>query len=77
MAKTGKKTFIYEIQFLDDLTEIIEYAKKRAKISGIRAHIEYKHDLGLSVSVAGPRDKINLFDHLLREFVNSLEEDYF
>lgn len=74
MANTGKKTFMYEIRNLDDLAEIIEFAKKRAEYSKIRAHIEYKHDLGLTVSVAGPKDKINLFDHLLREFVNSLED---
>ena len=68
MAKTGRKTFVYEIEHLEDLEEIIKYADFRADVNGLRAHIEFKHDQGLFISVVGPKDKINLFDHQIRDF---------
>ena len=76
MAKTGKKTFVYEIQQISILEEVIDFAKKKAENSGLRIHIEYKHDIGLMLTVAGPKDKINLIDHILREFVNEITSDY-
>ena len=75
MANTGKKFFTFEIENLEDLEAAIEFASFRAKVNGLRAHIEYKHDLGLTISVAGPKDRINLFDHQMRDFFNELDDD--
>ena len=75
MAKSGKKTFVYEISNLDILEYVIDFAKTKADRTGLRIHIEYKHDIGLMLTVAGPNDKINVFDHVLRDYVNELHED--
>ncbi len=76
MAKSGKKTIIYDIKNLDILEEVIEFAKKKGENSGLRVHIEYTHNTGLVISIAGPKDKINLFDHLLRDFVAEMSEEF-
>ena len=75
MAKTGKKILIYEITNLEDLENIIEFANFRGKINGLRLHIDFKHDQGLYISVAGPKDRINLFDHQMRDYVAELLND--
>lgn len=72
IAKTGKKTFCYKIDRLSEVEEAISFANTRAERSNLRVHIEYKHDQGLFISISGPKDKINLFNHQLRDFIDEL-----
>ena len=51
------------------------FAKNKAERTGLRIHQEYKHDIGLAISIAGPKDKINVFDHVLRDFVEEINEN--
>lgn len=75
MARTGKKTILLQTGSVEELEEIIEFAQNRAEIAGIRLSIDYTHDVGLKLSIAGPRDKINLYEHQLREFAAFDEEE--
>ena len=75
MANTGRKKYLYEIQYIEDLEEIMTFAKNKAERTGLRIHQEYKHDIGLSISIARPKDKINVFDHVLRDFVAEINEN--
>ncbi|TFH27010.1 MAG: hypothetical protein E4G98_06530 [Promethearchaeota archaeon] len=74
MARTGKKTIAIQIVSTEDLEEIIEYANKRADAAGIRLTVDYTHDVGLKLIIAGPKDKINLFEHQIRDFLHGEEE---
>ncbi len=74
MARTGKKTIVIQIVSTEDLEEIVDYAQKRADASGMRLTVDYAHDVGLKLNIAGPRDKINLYEHQIREFLRGEEE---
>ena len=78
LARSGHKVLHFEVFSIDDLEDIIDFANSKGKRSGLRVLCNYAHDQGLRISLTGPKDKINLFEHQLREFVSSLasEEEY-
>ncbi len=69
MAKSGKKTILLHISDIQMLEEVIQYAEKRANDSGLKIRVDYKHDAGLKLMMTGPKDKINIFEHQMREFM--------
>ncbi|WP_457557337.1 hypothetical protein [Candidatus Harpocratesius sp.] len=75
MARTGKKTILLQISNIDELEDIIKYAQKRADNVGLRLTIDYTHDVGLKLIVAGPRDKIQLYEHQIRDALREDEEE--
>lgn len=78
LARSGHKVLHFEVFSIDDLEDIIDFANSKGKRSGLRVLCNYAHDQGLRISLTGPKDKINLFEHQLREFVSSLaSEDEF
>ncbi|MHA1585360.1 MAG: hypothetical protein ACTSWL_08900 [Promethearchaeota archaeon] len=74
MARSGRKTIILPIFQIEKVEDMINFATHKSETSGLRLSIEYKHDLGIKLSIAGPKDKINLYEHQLREYLNSLQE---
>ncbi len=72
MAKTGRKTILLHIREIDDLDHTISFAEHKAKSGGLRLSVDYKHDTGLKLNVAGPKGKINLFEHQVRDFMENL-----
>lgn len=75
MARTGKKTILIHITGVDDIEDIIQYAQKRADNAGLKLTIDYTHDIGLKLTVAGPRDKIQLYEHQIRDAQRELKEE--
>ncbi|MHA1519900.1 MAG: hypothetical protein ACTSVZ_08170 [Promethearchaeota archaeon] len=69
LARTGKKTIAIQIVSTEDLEEIVDFAQKRADASGMRLTVDYAHDVGLKLNIAGPPDKINLYEHQIRDFL--------
>ena len=71
MAKSGKKSILLPIYSsdIDAIEDIIEFGKHKAETSGIRLGIEYTHDLGVKFVVSGPKDKINQFEHQVRDYL--------
>lgn len=75
MAKSGRKTILLNITNAYDLEDTISFAEHKANSSGIRMSIDYTHNSGLKLSIAGPKDKLNLFEHQLREFIEKIPEE--
>ena len=73
MAKTGKKSFLFDPKSINNIEKYIHFAQKKGKSSGLQIRISYTHDSGLNLSVSGPKDKINLFEHQMRAFIEELE----
>ena len=69
MAKSGKKTIFLPVSGIDMIEDIIEFGNHKAKTSGIRLGIEYTHDMGVKFVVSGPKDKINQFEHQVRDYL--------
>jgi hypothetical protein len=71
MAKSGKKSILLPIYSsdIDAIEEVIEFGNHKAKTSGIRLGVEYTHDKGIKFVVSGPKDKINQFEHQVRDFL--------
>ena len=71
MAKSGKKSILLPIanSDIDAIEDIIDFGKHKAETSGIRLGIEYTHDMGIKFVVSGPKDKINQFDHQVRDYL--------
>lgn len=74
MAKTGKKSLFFKPNSISDIEGYIHFAKKKSKSSGLQIRISYTHDSGLILNVSGPKDKINLFEHNMRSFIDELQE---
>ena len=73
MAKTGRKTIILNVHTPSDLEHIHEFIQRKS--GGIRVNFSYDFKNGLRLTVAGPKDRINLFEHQLREFISVLENE--
>ncbi|MHA1744720.1 MAG: hypothetical protein ACTSWW_01905 [Promethearchaeota archaeon] len=71
MAKSGKKSILLPIYSsdIDAIEEIIEFGNHKAKTSGLRLGVEYTHDMGIKFVISGPKDKINQFEHQVRDFL--------
>ena len=71
MAKSGKKSIILPIYSsdIDAIEDIIEFGTHKASTSGIRLGVEYTHDMGIKFVVSGPKDKINQFEHQVRDYL--------
>ena len=71
MAKSGKKSILLPIYSsdVDAIEEIIEFGNHKAKTSGLRLGVEYTHDMGIKFVISGPKDKINQFEHQVRDFL--------
>ena len=71
MAKSGKKSILLPIanSDIDAIEDIIDFGKHKAETSGIRLGIEYTHDMGIKFVISGPKDKINQFDHQVRDYL--------
>ena len=71
MAKSGKKSILLPIanSDIDAIEDIIDFGKHKAETSGIRLGIEYTHDMGVKFVISGPKDKINQFDHQVRDYL--------
>ena len=73
MAKSGNKSFLFDPKSVNNIEKYIHFAQKKCKSSGIQIRISYTHDSGLNLNVKGPKDKINLFEHQMRAFIEELE----
>ena len=73
MAKSGNKSFLFDPKSVDNIEKYIRFAQKKCKNSGIKIRISYTFDSGLNLNVTGPKDKINLFEHQMRAFIEELE----
>jgi len=73
MAKSGKKSFLFDPKSVDNIEKYIHFAQKKCKSSGLKIRISYTFDSGLNLNVTGPNDKINLFEHQMRAFIDELE----
>jgi hypothetical protein len=73
MGKSGKKSILLDIHQPDHIEKCIEFANRKSK--GLRLGILYTYDMGLKISVAGPKDTRKLFEMQLREFENSLYDE--
>ena len=74
MANTGKKSLLFQPNSINNIEEYIRFAQKKGKSSGLKIRISYTHNSGLSLNVSGPKDKINLFEHQMRAFIDELED---
>ncbi|UYP45672.1 hypothetical protein NEF87_001957 [Candidatus Lokiarchaeum ossiferum] len=75
MAKSGRKTILLNITNAYDLEDTINFAEHKANSSGIRMSVDYAHDTGLKLNIAGPKDKLNLFEHQIREFIEKIPSE--
>ncbi|RLI64359.1 MAG: hypothetical protein DRO88_07535 [Promethearchaeia archaeon] len=75
MARTGKKTILIQVSVVDEIEDMIEYAQKRADNAGLKISVDYTHDIGLKLIVAGPRDKIQLYEHQIRDAQREMEQE--
>ena len=73
MAKSGSKSFLFDPKSVDNIEKYIHFAQKKCKNSGIKIRISYTFDSGLNLNITGPKDKINLFEHQMRAFIEELE----
>ena len=73
MAKSGKKSLFFKPNSLSNIENYIHFAQKKGKSSGLKIRISYTHDSGLNLNVTGPKDKINLFEHQMRAYIEELE----
>ena len=73
MAKSGKKSLLFNPNSIENIEKYIKFAQKKSKSSGLKIRISYRHDSGLNLNITGPKDKINLFEHQLRAFIEELE----
>lgn len=71
MAKSGKKSILLPIFAgdVDMIEAVIEFGNHKAKTNGIRLGIEYTHDMGMKFVISGPKDKLNQFEHQVRDFL--------
>ena len=75
MAKTGKKTILLNVRSVDDIENTIKFAETKAKNSNLRLNVDYTHDGGLKLTVAGPKDRINIFEHVVVNFAMGVLEN--
>ncbi len=73
MAKNSRKALWFDISHPDDIEDVVEFANRKA--GGLRVSFEYTHNSGMKFSISGPKDRINLFEHQLRDFVTALLEE--
>jgi hypothetical protein len=69
MAKTGKKSVLFDVSSPDAIEIVINEADRIAH--GVKVIYEYSHIRGLKVTMIGPKDKINTFEYQLRSFVDN------
>lgn len=69
MAKTGKKSVIFDVSSPDAIEIVVKQADRLAH--GIKVGYEYSHIRGLKITMIGPKDKINTFEYQIREFMDN------
>ena len=70
MAKSGKKEILFPVSDPDVLDDMSVFINKKSK--GLRVSFNYAYDVGLRIGITGPKDRVNIFEHQLLEYYDSL-----